>query len=277
MAAPHVAGAAALLAASGTYTPAQIRQLLYANGNFNWTDTAPDKIKEPLLDVGNAAVFKPRKLAGTSGGSGGSADTTPPSVSVLAPASGANLTGTVLVWIKAADNVTPAANLTVTWQLDSSAARSATYNAATGYFEANWDTTQSSSTAHLLSASATDAAKNTATSAATTVTVANAAPPTASMIGLANHLVLCTVSGTDLLIGLTMLNNLGAPVGGAVVSLNITRAQGGLWSGTGMTGSNGAVTFRLISAPGGVYATQFLAVSATLPWNKVQPTNVCSK
>jgi len=165
----------------------------------------------------------------------------------------------------------------VTWQLDSSAARSATYNAATGYFEANWDTTQSSSTAHLLSASATDAAKNTATSAATKVTVGNAAPPTASTIGLANHLVLCTVSGTDLLIGLTMLNNLGAPVGGAVVSLNITRAQGGLWSGTGMTGSNGAVTFRLISAPGGVYATQFLAVSATLPWNKVQPTNVCSK
>jgi subtilisin len=51
MAAPHVAGAAALLASTGMADP-QIRSELKARGNLDWDASAdPDGIKEPLLDV----------------------------------------------------------------------------------------------------------------------------------------------------------------------------------------------------------------------------------
>jgi PKD repeat protein len=57
MAAPHVAGAAALLA-SGPNAPTNaadvqaIRDTLVAFGNYNWTDDSGDGIQEALLDVG---------------------------------------------------------------------------------------------------------------------------------------------------------------------------------------------------------------------------------
>lgn len=57
MAAPHVAGTAGLLA-SGANAPQNandvqsIRNALVSFGNYNWTDTSPDGVKEALLDVG---------------------------------------------------------------------------------------------------------------------------------------------------------------------------------------------------------------------------------
>jgi subtilisin family serine protease len=52
MAAPHVAGAAAILASPGTAKPEAIKDIIVGAGNFYWTDEAPDGIQEPLLDVG---------------------------------------------------------------------------------------------------------------------------------------------------------------------------------------------------------------------------------
>lgn len=63
MAAPFVAGAAALLASTHQYTPAQIKELLITNGNYNWIDDAPDGIQEPLLDVSDTTVFAPLMLS----------------------------------------------------------------------------------------------------------------------------------------------------------------------------------------------------------------------
>ena len=53
MAAPHVAGAAALLASHPSYrgSPALIRGRLLADGNAGWTDDSGDGTTEPLLDV----------------------------------------------------------------------------------------------------------------------------------------------------------------------------------------------------------------------------------
>jgi subtilisin family serine protease len=66
MAAPHVTGAAALLASgSSQLTPDEIKTILTSNGNYNWVDDAPDGIKEPLLDVSNATVFNPAMLPTT--------------------------------------------------------------------------------------------------------------------------------------------------------------------------------------------------------------------
>jgi hypothetical protein len=67
MAAPHVAGAAALLASTGMADP-QVRSTLVASGNDGWDASAdPDGIKEPLLDVSG---FTPVLVDGGSGGPG---------------------------------------------------------------------------------------------------------------------------------------------------------------------------------------------------------------
>jgi len=61
MASPHVAGAAALLASvdnpQNQADVNAIRNTIVAEGNFNWTDTSPDGITEPLLDVSDESVF----------------------------------------------------------------------------------------------------------------------------------------------------------------------------------------------------------------------------
>ncbi|HYP55093.1 MAG TPA: S8 family serine peptidase, partial [Solirubrobacterales bacterium] len=63
-AAPHVAGAAALLAMQKDPDSAAdvewIKKTLEEEGNLNWTDTSGDGIKEPLLDVGDGSTFDMR-------------------------------------------------------------------------------------------------------------------------------------------------------------------------------------------------------------------------
>jgi subtilisin family serine protease len=61
MASPHVAGAAALLAAQAKPKSKEdveaIRNTLVEEGNYDWEDTSGDGIKEPLLDVSDESVF----------------------------------------------------------------------------------------------------------------------------------------------------------------------------------------------------------------------------
>jgi streptogramin lyase len=63
VAAPHVAGAAAIIASRSGKNPANkadveaIRNTIVANGSSDWTDTSGDGIKEPLLNVSNESVF----------------------------------------------------------------------------------------------------------------------------------------------------------------------------------------------------------------------------
>lgn len=74
MAAPQVAGAAAILASMGR-TPAQIDSILKSTGNFNYTDDSPDSVKEPLLDVSSSSAFAPAYA--TIGDGSGGGDPTP--------------------------------------------------------------------------------------------------------------------------------------------------------------------------------------------------------
>jgi hypothetical protein len=64
MAAPHVAGAAAMLAAhnppKAKADVEEITKTLKNEGNTGWTDTSPDGIKEPLLDVSDESIFSLR-------------------------------------------------------------------------------------------------------------------------------------------------------------------------------------------------------------------------
>lgn len=61
MAAPHVAGAAALLASAGN-SVADIRSYLLSTGNYDWVDDSGDGVTEPLLDISHS-VFTPSLLA----------------------------------------------------------------------------------------------------------------------------------------------------------------------------------------------------------------------
>jgi subtilisin len=71
MAAPHVSGAAALLASTGGYTPAGIKEILACTGdlcagNYDWVDDSLDGFQEPLLDLGSVTLIDPRMIPSVS-------------------------------------------------------------------------------------------------------------------------------------------------------------------------------------------------------------------
>lgn len=97
MASPHVAGAAALRAATApAATPDQIRNTLIAEGNLDWSDDSGDGVKERLLDVSDASVFNPAMVGGDGGGGGGTAP--------VANFSGAPTSGTAPVIVQFTDS-----------------------------------------------------------------------------------------------------------------------------------------------------------------------------
>src|SRR5439155_20520526 len=115
-------------------------------------------------------------------------DTTPPTVSVTAPAGGATVSGSsVTVSASASDNVSVAG---VQFQLDG--ASLGAEDTASPY-SVTWNTTTAANGTHQLTALARDSSGNTATSASVSVTVNNdTTPPTATMTAPAGG---STVSG----------------------------------------------------------------------------------
>ena len=101
-------------------------------------------------------------------------DTTPPTVTMSAPAAGALVSGTVTVSANASDNVGVAS---VQFQLDGTNLGSAD---TTLPYSISWNTTTVSSGVHTLRAIARDLAGNTTTSGAINVTVSNIVPPPSS-------------------------------------------------------------------------------------------------
>src|SRR3989441_163469 len=100
-------------------------------------------------------------------------DTTPPTVYITSPVSGATVGGTITVTADASDNVAVAG---VQFKLDG-VNLGAEVTAAP--YSASWNTTATSNGAHTLTAVARDSSSNQATSAAVTITVFNdTTPPT---------------------------------------------------------------------------------------------------
>src|SRR5437867_5701153 len=102
-------------------------------------------------------------------------DTTPPTVSITAPAAGATVAGTVTVSASATDNV---GVVGVQFKLDGVNLGA---ELTTVPYSLSWNTTLAVNGSHTLTAVARDAAGNTATSAAVSVTVDNASPVISSM------------------------------------------------------------------------------------------------
>src|SRR5438093_1331386 len=93
-------------------------------------------------------------------------DTTPPTISITAPASGATVSGTVSVTASASDNVGVTA---VTILIDGTTLCVDT----TSPYSCSWDTTKATNASHTISATATDAAGNAGTAPVINVSVSN--------------------------------------------------------------------------------------------------------
>jgi len=75
-----------------------------------------------------------------------------------------------------------------------------------------------------------------------------------------------------------LVDDLGSPVGGASVSISVNLNGSRYTSGTGTTGTDGKVTFKLNAAPSGTYTTTVTGVSATgLIWDGTTPLNSYTK
>jgi len=120
------------------------------------------------------------------------ADTTPPTVSITAPAAGATVSTSVNVTANASDNVGVAG---VQFMLDGAPLGSEDTSAP---FSTTWDTTHTANGNHSLTAVARDAAGNHTTSAAIAITVNNSAPaspPPATNVAITSPTNGTTVGG----------------------------------------------------------------------------------
>jgi len=155
MATPHVVGTAALyLSTSTTATPAQVAAALTGNATLN-------KVTSPGTGSPNRLLY-----AGFIGGAPG--DTTPPTVTLGAPAAGATLTGTVTLSASAADNVAVAQ---VQFLVDGAVVGTA----SAAPYQVSWNSAAAANGTHSFAARATDTSGNATTSAAVSATVSNVA------------------------------------------------------------------------------------------------------
>src|SRR5438445_11251034 len=117
------------------------------------------------------------------------ADTTPPTVSITAPASGATVSGSVTVSASASDNVGVAG---VQFLVDGTNLSSEDTSSP---YSVSWNTTTVGNGSHTLTATARDAAGNRTTSSPVTVTVSNSdtTPPARSITAPATR---ATVPGS---------------------------------------------------------------------------------
>lgn len=119
-------------------------------------------------------------------------DKTPPTVSLTSPAAGSTVSGTITVSAAASDNVGVGG---VQFRLDGASLGAEDTTAPSSV---SWNTTTASNGSHTLTATARDAAGNTATSAPVTVTVSNGPPPdtTPPTVSITSPASGSTVSGT---------------------------------------------------------------------------------
>ena len=190
----------------------------------------------------------------------GPVDTTPPTVSITAPAGGVTVNGTVAVSATAADNVSVVG---VQFKLDG--ANLGAEDTAAPY-TINWNSTTIGNGSHTLTAVVRDPSANTTTSAPVPVTVNNpdVTPPTVSMTAPVNNAI---VSGTGVTVSANASDNNGvagvqflldgAALGAEVLTSPFTMS----WNS--MTTANGAHTLaaRARDAAGNVATSANVTVT----------------
>ena len=160
MASPHVAGTAALyLGLNPNATPAEVASALTDHAGM-------ELVSNPGAGSPNLLLYE-KWIGGTGGG-----DTTPPAVSLLAPADGDAVSGdSVALKATASDDV---GVLGVTFYVDGTLVGSGTDDGTgTGTYTATWSSFLVGDGPHAVKARAFDAEGNSGQSAAVTITVSN--------------------------------------------------------------------------------------------------------
>ena len=154
----------------------------YLNGVLKYTSavapTYPLLLDASLGSAGSAVQNATITAASSAGSTAPPPDSTPPTVNITAPASGASVSGTVVVTATASDNV---AVTNVQFQLDGANLGAAD---STSPYSISWNTAGVAAGTHVLTAIATDAAGNTNSSPPVMVTVGSSGGSTAPPPGV---------------------------------------------------------------------------------------------
>ncbi|MBI4498153.1 MAG: S8 family serine peptidase [Chloroflexi bacterium] len=175
----------------------------------------------------------------------------PPTASIVNPATGATVRGTVIIQASATDDKGISA---VEYAIDGGAYAPMSFNSASGAWEASWDTTgYADGSAHTIDVRATDSAAQVGQAAQVTVMVDNAVRSLAVTVTTDKG----TYSvGEQVTIDVTVADNAGSPVADAAVRLEVFAPNGSLYaSGNSTTDGSGRSRFRLklhprFTAPG---------------------------
>jgi thermitase len=152
MATPHVAGVAGLVWSSGLCSDnACVRSRI---------ETTADHVPGTGSDFVWGRV---NACTAVGGACNAPSSNQPPTVSIVSPAAGSSVSGTVTIQIRATDAEDAAGALVVNWNVDGGAWTRATYNATTGYYEASWNSSSLTAGSHTLNAHVSDSAGAVAT------------------------------------------------------------------------------------------------------------------
>ena len=188
-------------------------------------------------------------------------DSTPPTVSMTAPADGATVSGNVTVSANATDNIGLAG---VQFLLDGAALGSEDTVAP---YSISWDSSAVSNGSHTIAARARDAAGNQTTSASVTVTTSNAPDTTAPSVSMTAPANGATVSG-NVAVSANASDNVGVAgvqflLDGASLGSEDTVAPYSIsWNTT--TAGNGAHTFAARARDAAGNQTTSVAVNVTV-------------
>jgi subtilisin len=252
MAAPHVAGTAALiLAANPGWTNDQVRAQLRATA-----DDLGDAGWDPhygfgLVDAAEAAAGPANQ---------------PPVVSITSPADGASFeAGATILFVGAASDPEEG-DLTDSLMWTSSIQGQIGIGSSFSYILEDGN--------HVITASVVDAGGQTGSDSISITVGSPGEPTTASVSGF----TYATTGGRDgkkhLSVTVALVDDLGDPVAGAAVSIVLQHDGGSAWTFTGTSGSDGTVAFSLTNAPSGCYTTVVTDVTAGgLTWDPNDPGN----
>jgi len=263
MAAPHVAGAVALhiaansraIDAAGVYA---IRQAL-----IDCAESIPDP-------VGNDADSNHEHVANVSCGPPNDA----PDVSITSPADDSIFASGATISFAGTVNDTEDGDLTATLVWASNIVGEIGEG---GSFE-----TTLSDGIHTITATSGVDTGGKIGSASISITVGTSPPPEEATTVSVSGITYATEGGRNgdkhLLITVALADDLGSPVGGASVSIDLLRNGSSVASFTGTTGTDGTVSFALKNAASGTYTTNVTNVTAAdLIWDGVTPANEFDK
>ncbi len=255
MASPHVAGTAALiLAAHPDATHDWVRAQLQATADDLGEPGWDPQYGYGLVDAAEA-VGEPANL--------------PPSVSITSPTDGASFgTGSTILFEGSARDAEDG-------DLTESLVWTSTIDGEIGT-GGSFSSSSLSDGSHILTASVVDLDGN-SRSASVSITIGNGPfePTTVEVDSFAYTTSGGRGSKKDLSVTVSLVDDLGDPVGGATVSAQLDLDDGSSWPWSGTTGPEGTVSFFLKNAPSGCYTTTVTGVTAAgLTWDAEDPANV---